>query len=503
MFRKAFLAPVLFLILLAMPFQAMAARVALVIGMADYQNVVKLKNTVNDAKLIGAKLQSVGFTVTFAIDKSQAELIDMMQAFSFQAETADLAVIYYAGHGVEVQGENYLIPVDAQVKSNQDIVRVAISLKQLLKTVESARKMRVIILDSCRNNPFGDLVDTSVKAEAGATGKASDTRSAGVQGLAPVNPDLGTLVAYAAKDGQVALDGATGDSPYALALVEAFGQPDLEISLMFRRVRDTVLASTGNLQEPYTYGSLSGTPFYLASAASGTPDVATVADPRVAWADIKPEQEQQLRALADSGDTRSMLGLAYIRLNPKETRYNPTEAVQYLTKAAAAGAADAQFELAKLYEQGTGVPANPVRALELYQASAAQGFADAVNDLGFLYYQGGLGLKPDQVKGLDLFRQAADLRHPEAMFNYAALIDDGKVAGKGPGDAAKYLYQALRSGSDAVLKQLTSDPAMFSLKTRTALQKILRSYNFYKGPLDGNFGKTTQTAIKVAFGLQS
>ena len=397
MFSKTFITLISLLILLVTPLQAMAERVALVIGMGAYQHVVQLKNTINDADNIAAKLEDVGFKVTLATNKTQAELLDIMQAFSFQAETADLALVYYAGHGVEVQGVNYLIPIDANVKSNKDVVRVAVSLDDVLKTVESARKMRVVILDSCRNNPFGDLVDTSVKPEATSTGKASDTRSAGVQGLAPVNPDLGTLVAFAAKGGQVALDGANGDSPYATALMKAFGQPNLEISLMFRQVRDDVLSQTHNLQEPYTYGSLSGTPFYLGGSTGGSVDVAAVADPRVAWADIKPEQEQQLRALADSGDTRSMLGLAYIRLNPKEARYNPVEAVTYLTKAAAAGAADAQFELAKLYEQGTGVPADPAKALELYQASAAQAFPDAVNDLGFLYYQGGLGLTPAEL----------------------------------------------------------------------------------------------------------
>ncbi|MEO6301051.1 MAG: caspase family protein [Paracoccaceae bacterium] len=502
MFRKAFLLPLTLLFVLIVPFPAMAERVALVIGMGAYEHVVQLKNTINDADAVAAKLEDVGFKVTLATDKTQAELLDIMQAFSFQAETADLALVYYAGHGVEVQGVNYLIPIDANVKSNKDVVRVAISLDDVLKTVESARKMRVVILDSCRNNPFGDLVDTNVtKPEDPSTDNS--TRSAGVQGLAPVNPDLGTLVAFAAKGGQVALDGADGHSPYATALMQAFTVPNLEISLMFRQVRDKVLEQTHNLQEPYTYGSLSGTPFYLAGSTGGSIDVASEADPRVAWADIKPEQEQQLRALADGGDTRSMLGLAYIRLNPKETRYNPAEAVEYLTKAAAAGAPDAQFELAKLYEQGTGVDPDAKKALELYEASAAQGFPDAVNDLGFLYYQGGLGLAPDHAKGIDLFRQAADLRHPEAMFNYAALIDDGVIKGKGPEDSAKYLYQALRSGSDAVLKQLTSDPAMFTIKTRQALQKILKSHNFYEGPLDGDFGKTTQGAIKVAFGLQS
>ena len=486
---------------LVLPVQAMAERVALVIGMGAYEHVIQLKNTINDARNIGAKLEHVGFKVTYAIDKSQTQLLDIMQGFSFQAETADLALIYYAGHGVEVQGVNYLVPVDAKVNVAADIERVGISLNQILKTVESARKMRVVILDSCRNNPFVGISGFDRPADTSLSGNTADPK-APAQGLAPVNPDLGTLVAYAAKAGQVALDGTGGDGPYATALIEAFGHPNVEIGLMFRQVRDEVLKATGNLQEPYQYGSLSGTPFYLAGANDGSTDVAQEADPRVAWADIKPEQEQQLRALADSGDTRSMLGLAYIRLNPKEARYNPVEAVQYLTRAAAAGAADAQFELAKLYEQGTGVPVDEAKALALYQASADQKFPDALNDLGFLYYQGGLGLTPDPARALDLFRQAADLRHPEAMFNYAALIDDGKVSGQGPNDSAKYLYSALRSGSNAVLDQLTKDPLMFTQPTRTALQKLLKQHNFYKGPLDGSFGGSTQTAIKVAFGLK-
>ena len=499
MLRPALLA--LLAVLLLAPLQAMAAKVALVIGMGTYQHVVNLKNTLNDARNVGAKLEQVGFKVTYAIDATQTELLDMMQTFSFDAETADIALVYYAGHGVEASGENYLIPVDANVKSNKDVQRVGISLKQVLKTVESARKMRVVILDACRNNPFGDLIDTTVKADPAAA-TSNDNRGTGPGGLAPVNPDLGTLVAYAQKDGQVALDGVGDDSPFAIALIGTLDQPSLEISLMFRQVRDKVLKATNNLQEPYIYGSLSGTPYYLAGTADGGTDIAQVSDPRVAWADVKPDQEQQLRALADQGDTRSMIGLAYIRQNPQDSRYNPAEAVKYFTRAADAGAADAQFELAKIYEQGLGVTPDPAKALELYQKSAAQGFADAINDLGFLYFQGGLGLAPDQAKGIDYFRQAADLRHPEAMFNYAGMIDNGAIPGQGPADAAKYLYQALRAGSEDVMTQLTTNGDSFTPKTRSALQKLLKEHQFYTGKTDGKFSAPTLAAIRMAFGLK-
>lgn len=155
--------------------------------------------------------------------------------------------------------------------------------------------------------------------------------------------------------------------------------------------------------------------------------------------------------MADQGDTRSMLGLAYIRLNPNKDRFDPSAAVDFLERASAADSPEAQFELAKLFERGTGVPVDEKRALELYQAAADQGFSDAINDLGFLHYQGGLGLPANSKKALEFFQRAADLRHPQAQFNFAALIDDGLINSKGPSDAAHYLYAALRSGSTDII----------------------------------------------------
>ncbi len=482
------------------PVAALAERVALVIGMGSYTTIGALDNTLNDARGIAETLEGIDFNVTLSLDATQAELLDTMATFAFRAETADLALIYYAGHGVEVQGENYLIPIDANVTSNQDVVRQAVSADQFLATVDAARVMRIVILDACRNNPFGDLVDTAAVAEEAAVADGT-TRGAGVAGLAPVNPDRGTLVAFAARDGQVALDGTTDNSPYAISLMNRLKQPGVEIGMMFRQVRDDVLADTQNLQEPYVYNSLNGTPFYVAGPVDGQPDVSTVTDRQAAWSDLSIDQEAQLVAQAEIGDTRSLLGLAYVRLNPADTRYNLSEAVSYMQRAADAGMPDAQFELAKLYEQGLGVDPDPVRALELYQAAAAQDFSDAINDLGFLHYNGGLGLTADPAKGLEFFGRAADLRHPEALFNYATLIDAGQIPGKGAAEAGDYLYRALRSGSQAVFDQLLAAPEAFSVEARIALQAQLQSHDFYAGGLDGDFGLATQGAIRVAYGL--
>ncbi|MFD2853852.1 caspase family protein [Seohaeicola zhoushanensis] len=472
-------------------------RVALVLGNGAYQTIEPLSNTRNDAQAMANTLSSIGFDVTLALDATSTQTFELLDEFAFRAETADLALIYYAGHGVEVQGENFLIPVDANVASNRDVQRQSVSLKQLLSAVERARKMRVVILDSCRNNPLGDLIDLN---DTDTKLQPTEDATRGVGGLAPADPDRGTLVAFAAKDGQVALDGSGDNSPYAMALMEKMVVPGLEISLMFRQVRDRVLEITHNLQEPHTYGSLSGVPFYMAGPAKGQADVDN-GDALSAWTKIKPDQEQQLLALAELGDTRSMLGLAYMRLNPNEGRFNPKEAVSFLERAAKAGSPEAQFELAKLYERGTGVERDEARALELYQEAADQDFADAINDLGFLHYQGGLGLPADPKRALEYFERAADLRHPQAQFNFAALIDDGLIPTKGPEDAAGYLYEALRSGSSDVLNLLSERPNMFTRQTRRALQGKLKEHGFYAGGLDGEFGAGTKKSIRLAYGL--
>ncbi len=473
-------------------------RVALVIGMSEYQSVVDLDNTLNDARGIADTLSGVGFNVTTVLNGKSSQLRAAVEDFAFRSETADLALIYFAGHGVEVQGENFLIPVDANIKSNKDIQRQAISLKELLASVEHARKMRIVILDSCRDNPFGDALDIAALEDTAAA--AEQTRGIGSSGLAPPSPDRGTLVAFAARDGARALDGTGDNSPFAIALMDNLAKPGLEISLMFRQVRDQVLEATFNQQEPHTYGSLSGTPFYIA----GSNDAGSVVnhnDPSVAWSDIRPEQEPQLFALAEQGDTRSMVGLAYIRLNTQDSRYAPSEASQYLARAAASGSAEAQFELAQLYEIGLGVEQDVAKALELYHASADQDYPDALNDLGFLHFQGGLGIARNPQKAFDYFERAANLRQPQAMFNYAAMIDDGNIEGKGPVDAAGYLYLSLRSGSEQVYNLLRDRPTMFKPETRMALQRKLSEYAFYSGTIDGDFGPGTQRGIRAAYGL--
>ena len=227
-------------------------RIALVIGNARYQNTTALNNPANDARIVASALRNLGFSeVIEKHDLTLGALSRELKAFGDKSANADWALVYYAGHGIEVGGTNYVIPIDAALKSASHVEEEAIPLRRVLSKVEQARKLRLVILDACRDNPFARTMKV-----------ASATRSVG-RGLARIEPAAGVLVAYAARDGQVAKDGDGVNSPYAEALVRQLQQPGLEISLLFRRIRDSVWQKTNGEQEPFTYGSLPAEALYF------------------------------------------------------------------------------------------------------------------------------------------------------------------------------------------------------------------------------------------------
>ncbi len=222
-------------------------RVALVIGNARYVAQSPLKNPPNDAKAIAEALRGVGFKkVVTAEDLTRDRLVAALQEFQDEADRADCAMIYFSGHGIEVGGTNYVVPTDAHLKTDRNISDEAVSLDRLMASVGGARKLRIVILDACRENPFAATMRRTVAF-----------RSA-TKGLGPVEPSRATLVVYAARDGALAQDGAGSNSPFASALVKHLGTPRLEVSKLFRLVTADVLEATGPQQQPFTYGSLPG-----------------------------------------------------------------------------------------------------------------------------------------------------------------------------------------------------------------------------------------------------
>src|ERR1700741_4298021 len=248
-------------------------RVALVIGNAAYQNVPRLPNPVNDSSTIAATLKDAGFDVVDSRrDLAAADTRRALRDFADRARDADIAVVYYAGHGIEVDGGNYLIPVDAKLERDTDVYDEALSLDRVLLAVEPAKKLRLVILDACRDNPFAKTMKRTVASRAIGQGLAK---------IEPSSPNL--LIAYSAKAGSTAADGDGKNSPFTVALSKHLTTPGLDVRRAFGYVRDDVLKTTGNRQEPFVYGSLGGEDVPLVPApkvAAATPAISPQAELR-------------------------------------------------------------------------------------------------------------------------------------------------------------------------------------------------------------------------------
>ena len=244
--RQFFLAAALLLVVCQPAFAE--KRVALVLGNSAYQNVARLANPVNDGAMIAATLKNAGFDVVEERhDLSASETRRTLRDFADRARDADIAVVYYAGHGIEVDGTNYLIPVDAKLERDTDVYDEAFSLDRVLLAIEPAKQLRLVILDACRDNPFAKSMKRTVASRAIGQGLAK---------IEPTSPNM--LIAYSAKAGSTAADGDGKNSPFTVALSKHLTTPGLDVRRAFGFVRDDVLKITGNRQEPFVYGSLGG-----------------------------------------------------------------------------------------------------------------------------------------------------------------------------------------------------------------------------------------------------
>jgi cyclase len=234
-------------------------RIALVIGNSNYRSVAPLPNPRRDANAVADALRQSGFqSVELAMDLDRDGMVKALRLFRDQADKADWALVYFAGHGIEINGVNYLIPVDAKLIDDRDVQAETVSYEELLRTLGGARALRLIVLDACRVNPFKERMRRTIAM-----------RSPTDRGLArPPEPEPGMLIAYSAKEGEVAADDVDGaNSPFARAFVARLGTPGLEVRRLFDTVRDDVLEATGRRQQPFTYQSLPGQKdFYFVSA---------------------------------------------------------------------------------------------------------------------------------------------------------------------------------------------------------------------------------------------
>ncbi len=270
-----------------------AERVALVIGNSNYAQLPRLTNPVNDASDVSQSLQRVGFQVTTIKDAGFEQLRVALLAFGRQAADADMALVFYAGHGIEVAGENWLLPVDGQLKTDADVNSEAMNLRTVMLAVSDAKTLGLVILDACRNNVFANI------AKSGST-RAVD------RGLAPVDPAENVLVAYAARDGTTASDGTGRNSPFTSALLHHLETPGLELEFLFRNVRDDVWAATNGGQQPFLYGSLSKDEIYLKPAEDAAVATATTAPAPSAPSEVAEASEVAWSFLRNTSDADTL-----------------------------------------------------------------------------------------------------------------------------------------------------------------------------------------------------
>ena len=223
-------------------------RIALVIGNGDYQNASPLPNPVNDAQVVGKSLRDIGFEVAEGVDLNNAAMTRLVRDFLRAAPAARLALVFYAGHGLQVDGRDYLVPIDAKLMARSDLKFETVDVDAILSGLDDEARANVIILDACRDNPLA----RSFASRLGAT-----RSSAATQGLAGYTAiGTGTLIAFATAPGQTALDGDGSNSPFTVALVKHLKTPGLEIRQMLTRVRADVVDETKAKQVPWDNSSL-------------------------------------------------------------------------------------------------------------------------------------------------------------------------------------------------------------------------------------------------------
>ena len=236
-------------LVLALP-AAAEKRVALVIGNSAYKEVAQLANPVNDANEISSALKSAGFDVILGVDVDKREFDTKVRNFADLLEDADAAIFFYAGHGLQVAGRNYLIPVDAHLQGERDLDFDAVNLDFIMKQMELGRadKTNIVFLDACRDNPFSQNLARSMGTRSTSIGK----------GLAQVDTGVGTFIAYSTQPGNVALDGKGKNSPFTAALSKHVREPGRDLTSVMIETRKDVLAATAGKQVPWDHSALTG-----------------------------------------------------------------------------------------------------------------------------------------------------------------------------------------------------------------------------------------------------
>jgi uncharacterized caspase-like protein len=445
-------------------------RVALVIGNSSYQHVTRLVNPANDAAAISATLKGAGFEVVqLKRDLKVSEMRRALRDFSDSVRGADVAVVYYAGHGIEIDGTNYMIPVDAVLERDIDAFDEAIPLDRIMAVIEPAKQLKLVILDACRDNPFDRTMKRTVASRAIG------------RGLAKVDPDSSnTLIAFAAKAGSVASEGEGQNSPFTTALVKYLPRPGLDLRKAFGYVRDEVLQATNNRQEPFIYGSLGGGDVALVPAV-----VAPTAAPGPADPNVSVRRDYELAARVGTAPVWD----SFIKNHPVGFYTDLAKAQREKLEAevASAAAAEQARAVAKATDDAR-IAAEKKKALEDAKENAKENAKAAEADRARI---------AAQAKAAEDARIAADkakAASDTAASDTAASGKASAAADRSSGEKPVGQLASLTPPEQAVATAPKSDPPAAGDIARL-LQAELRRVGCNDGAVDGNWNDAAQKSL--------
>jgi TPR repeat protein len=505
-------------------------RVALVVGEGGYRSVPELANPPNDARDVADALKALGFVVTLGVDLDQAGMQRQIDDFARSAATADVSLFYYGGHGLQVAAHNYLIPVDAQLRSVDDIDKRTVHLDGVLDGLAKANGVHLVFLDACRNNPLKDL-NVALRTS----------------GLARVGDAAGFLIAFATQPDNVAYDGAGRNSPFARALLGHVAAPGIDVSSMMIAVRRDVIAATGGAQIPWENSSLTRQ-FYFAGEAAGDsspeallwrlaggerdpallsiyldryPDGAHVADVRTLLSELGPsakpsapsgraDVEDLLWRLALSGRESRLVEL-YLARYPASAHAREAQALLTSLKDAQNAADDPGLVCERLathpHDETASTPGVELPALRADAAAAIGVCAQAAAAHPEIAHYTALLARAEAAAGrMDdayaHYRKAADAGDARAMYSLGLMLETGdhapkdlkaayalyeKAADRGLADGAINLAVALAEGK-GVAKNL---PRAYALLTQASQAGSARAtYDLAEFAEHGYGGKT-------------
>jgi len=401
-------------------------RFALVIGNSRYASS-PLNNPVNDARAMATTLKSFGFDVSRLENASYKDIRRAIIEFGNRLRDSGVGVFYYAGHGLQVNGRNYMVPVDAVIQGDAEVAVEAVDVDYVLSRMETARnRLNIVILDACRDDPF------------------SRSFRSPVHGLASIDAPIGTLIAYATAPGKVAQDGEGANGLYTSELLKAMKVPGLKIEDVFKRVRQSVSRQTNGQQVPWEASSLVGD-FSFTGVPVGTSTASSVVAPRQ-----EVREAPRLPLTSQSAGTSSdALEQAKRYIGSKEW----ASALPLLQEAARKGSAEAMWHLGNFSGSGLGVPRDQAEAFRWYLKGAEAGNTSAMASVAFAY-QKGWGTPKDEAEAVRWYRKAADGGNAVAMNDLGIAYLNGWGVAKDTAEAARWIRKGADAGSSIALRNV-------------------------------------------------